>query len=181
MSNAERILRALDSHLNHPVELTLYGRAALQLGFANPPEEYARTHDVDAVLWLGQAEELAAASNFWEAVERVNRELASQELYLSHFFEEDQVILRPIWRTARLKIAGVWSKLSLYRLGDLDLFLTKLMRDDPIDRADADFIIERAQFSPEQIHDAMRAARVPAIPEIQKQFAICSARFLRQS
>jgi hypothetical protein len=60
MSNAERILRALDSHLNQVVELTLYGRAALQLGFPNPPEEYARSHDVDVVLWLGQAEELAA-------------------------------------------------------------------------------------------------------------------------
>jgi hypothetical protein len=35
MTNAERILRELDSHLDHEVRLVLYGRAAIAIGFAN--------------------------------------------------------------------------------------------------------------------------------------------------
>jgi len=35
--NAERILQAVDSHLDHEVSLVIYGCAAIALGFANPP------------------------------------------------------------------------------------------------------------------------------------------------
>ena len=64
-NNAARILEALDGHLDSAVELTLYGRAALQLGFADPLDEFAFSRDIDAVFWLGQAEELAESTNFW--------------------------------------------------------------------------------------------------------------------
>ncbi|MBI4023983.1 MAG: hypothetical protein HY360_03325 [Verrucomicrobia bacterium] len=123
MNNAERILQALDSLLDRSVEITLYGRAALQLGFQDPPIEFAQSRDVDAVLWLGQAEELAGTSNFWQAVEGVNKQLADQELYLSHIFEENQVILRPDWRQHRARISIHSNRLALFRLGDVDLFL----------------------------------------------------------
>jgi hypothetical protein len=66
--------------LTKRVELTLYGRAALHLGFPQAPPEHAMSRDVDAVLWLGQAEELQEKTNFWEAIERVNQELSDQEL-----------------------------------------------------------------------------------------------------
>lgn len=178
MSNAERILRALDELLNSPVELTLYGRAALQLGFSDPPQQYAWSRDVDAVFWRGQAEQLAARTNFWEAVEAVNNQFADEQLYISHFFEEDQVVLRPDWREQRRRIGGEWRHLVLFRLGDVDLFLSKLMRDDPIDLADARFIVERAKLSPEQIRQAVASARVPPIAEIQEQFQRCASRFL---
>ncbi len=178
MSNAVRLLGALDERLNRPVELTLYGRAALQLGFANPPPEYAKSMDVDAVFWLGQAEELAEKSNFWEAVEDVNRLFAADGLYISHFFEEDQVVLRADWREQRVPLAGSWRRLSVWRLSDVDLFLTKLMRDDPVDREDSDFIVARACLTREQIATAIRAARVPPIPEIREQFMLCSRRYL---
>src|SRR5262245_50892009 len=111
ISNAQRILAALDHRLNSRIELTLYGRAALHLGFPNPPDEFALSLDIDAVFWVGQAQELADHSNFWEAVEETNRELAAQELYASHFFEETQVILRPTWRQARVQIPGNWKQL----------------------------------------------------------------------
>ncbi|MCB1070916.1 MAG: hypothetical protein KDL31_11225 [Kiritimatiellae bacterium] len=71
MSNAERILLALDRKLDQQVELTLYGRAALQLGFPQANPDYATSLDVD--LWLGQAEALLAQGSFWDAVESVNR------------------------------------------------------------------------------------------------------------
>ncbi len=102
MTNAEKILDALDARLNGPVELTLYGRAALVLGFANPPAAYTRSRDVDAVLWLGQAEQLAEQTNFWTAIEEVNARFSTDDLYLSHLFTEDQVILRPDWRQWRV-------------------------------------------------------------------------------
>jgi len=105
-TNAVRILSALDAKLLNHVELTLYGRAALTLGFGSMPEDYALSQDVDAVLWVGQAEELARTTNFWEAIEEVNAELAPEDLFVSHFFEENQVILRPQWRRARVRIGG---------------------------------------------------------------------------
>ena len=178
MTNAERLLRAVDERLDEDVELTLYGRAALHLGFTNPPPEYALSRDVDAVLWVGQAEALAEHGNFWAAIEDVNHLFADQELYISHFFEETQVILTPLWRQKRVPVPGDWKRLRLYRLGDEDLFLSKLMRDDPIDRADAQFIIRTAPLSPEQIRVAIHAARVPPIPEIEDQFRACIGRFL---
>jgi len=44
------------------------------------------SRDVDAVMWLGQAEELAERTNFWDVIEEVNTLFADQELYISHFF-----------------------------------------------------------------------------------------------
>lgn len=178
MTNAERILTALDARLTAPVELTLYGRAALLLGFPNAPVEYALSHDVDAVLWLGQAEELSARTNFWEAIGQVNDELAGESLYVSHLFSEDQVILRPNWRSHRVAICGSWSHLTLTRLGDLDLLLSKLMRNDPIDRTDALFIVRAAGLTRTQIQQALTEARVPALTEIQEQFALAQQALL---
>lgn len=180
MTNAEQILAAIDRRLNAAVELTLYGRAALLLGFAGAPAEYALSQDVDAVLWLGQAEELGQRTNFWEAVEQVNEELAPRGLYVSHLFAEDQVILRPDWRVQRVALRGAWQQLSLFRLGDLDLLLSKLMRDDPIDRQDALFIVTQARLPRPAIEAAIREARVPDVSEAREQFAAASRRLLEK-
>jgi hypothetical protein len=179
VTNAERILTAVDERLHAEVDLTLYGRAALQLGFPAPAAEYALSHDVDGVLWVGQAEALAEQTDFWEAIEAVNGLLADQELYISHFFEETQVILTAEWRRNRVRIEGPWRHLILHRLGNIDLFLSKLMRDDPIDRADAAFIVQAGGLTQAEIRHAIRSARVPAIPEIQEQFDVCARRFLQ--
>ncbi len=45
MNNAETILAAIDEKLCMPVELTLYGRAALSLGFESALDEYALSQD----------------------------------------------------------------------------------------------------------------------------------------
>lgn len=44
------------------------------------------------------------------------------------------------------------------------------MQDDPLDQADARFIVSRAGLTREQIEQAIRIARVPNIPEILRQF-----------
>jgi len=178
MTNAEKLLHAVDERLTGPVELTLYGRAALHLGFVNPPPDYALSRDVDAVLWIGQAEAMIEHTNFWAVIDEVNLLFADQELYISHFFEESQVILTPEWRSKRVPVRGTWKNLKLFRLGNEDLFLSKLMRDDPIDRMDAEFIISAGPLSQVQIVSAIRAARIPPIPEIAEQFERCSKRFL---
>jgi hypothetical protein len=177
MTNAELILTTLDRHLTVPVELTLYGRAALQLGFPDAPAEYAQSLDVDGVLWMGQAEELLQHSNFWQAVAAVNAALAPQGLYISHFFEETQLILTPGWRTQRQSLPPLGAKLRLFRLGNADLFLTKLMRYDPQDLQDARFIAERTGWTTAELQRLLHQAQLPDIPEIREQFALCAKHF----
>jgi lysyl-tRNA synthetase class 2 len=181
VNNAERILSALDSKLNSAVELTLYGRAAFALGFKDAPEEFAQSKDIDAILWIGQADELTRTTNFWQAVEEVNRMFRDQELYISHLFEEDQVVLTPEWKNQRVPIRGSWKKLRVYRLGDIDLFLSKLMRNDPQDLADAKFVANQARWDREMISHIISLARIPDIPEIRAEFVICSAYFLQRN
>lgn len=158
---------------------TLYGRAAFALGFKNAPKEFARSKDIDAVLWIGQADELLRKTNFWEAVEQVNRDFRDQELYISHLFEESQVILTPKWREQRVRIVGRWKKLQVYRLGDADLFLSKLMRNDPQDLADAKFVIDQAAWSESEVVDIISSARVPDVADVREQFAICATNFMQ--
>lgn len=177
--NARVILTELNARLNVAVELTLYGRAAIQLGFPNPPKDALLSQDVDAVFWIGQAEQLNAESNFWEAIEQVNQSLGNQGLYISHFFTEDMVILRPCWRDHRLKIESGWNKLNLYRLSNVDLLLSKLMRDDPQDQQDAWFIVQAASLSRTDVLHALKEARVPKVPELVEQFERASQRLLK--
>lgn len=179
VTNAEKLLAAVDERLSGSVELTLYGRAALHLGFHPQETDYALSRDVDAVLWLGQAEQLVKSTNFWDVINEVNALFADQELYISHFFEESQVVLTSDWMSKRVPIHGPWIRLRVYRLGNEDLFLSKLMRDDPIDRSDAAFIVKAAALTQDQIRRSIMAARVPAVPEIEEQFKICAGRFLK--
>lgn len=178
MNNAEIVLNALDQALTSNVELTLYGRAALQLGFDRPLPEFAVSRDVDAVLFLGQAEQLNEETNFWEAVDEINKDLAEQELYISHFFVEDQVILSTNWKDNKCVINGDWRHLDIYRLGNADLLLSKLMRDDAIDLQDALFIVDRAGFSQSEIRAILNSAVIPDVPEIVEQFDLASKRLL---
>lgn len=170
MIYAHRILGELDSRLNSPVELTIYGRAAFFLGFPDPPPQFSQSLDVDAILWLGQADELDAKTNFWEALEETNLALESQGFYMSHLFEEDQVILTAGWRAQRVAIAGEWKWLNLTRLSDKDLFLSKLMRDDPQDREDALFIVRRNGWNEGDIKVFFEEALVPDLQEIRDEF-----------
>ena len=177
-TNARRILDTLDQLLDSRVELTLYGRAALHLGLPNAPEEVAYSRDVDAVLYMGQAEELAETTNFWEALEKTNETLATDGLFISHLFEESQVILRPEWRQERASISGPWTKLRVFRLSDPDLLLSKLMRDDPQDLRDALTIASARPMSLIEIESALEQAVVPPLAEIEEQFVICRRKFL---
>lgn len=58
MDNASIILQTLDRHLDHPVRLILYGRAALQFGFDNPPTGTAQSRNVDGIVPFSDLEAL---------------------------------------------------------------------------------------------------------------------------
>lgn len=85
MNNPLLILQTLDRHLDHPVELTLYGRAALALGFPSHEPRHETTQDVDAIIPLAQLDRLRADDQFWAARDATNAELAVRGLYLSTY------------------------------------------------------------------------------------------------
>ena len=75
MNNPLRILQTLDRHLAASAEITLFGRAALALGYSASPVTFSATHDVDLILplsWLAAENENL---DFWEAQQRTNAEV----------------------------------------------------------------------------------------------------------
>jgi hypothetical protein len=172
MDNASIILQTLDGHLDHPVRLILYGRAALQLGFSEPPPEVAKSKDVDAIIPIGDLESLSADERFWDAQEATNAELKSRGLYITHLFRGDQVFLRRDWEQHLVPISRPplrW--LRLFRPATLDLILTKMMRgDDAQDMADIEFLITHDRVTPEQIEGAFKEAVIPDLVELRDAF-----------
>src|SRR6266404_7325328 len=160
MDNASRILQTLDGHLDHPVRLVLYGRAALQLGFEDPPQEVAESRDVDAIIPLADLDKLSSDESFWDAQDATNRELGPKGLYITHLFRADQVFLRPDWDQHLVPITRPSTRwLRLFRPAALDLVLTKMMRgDDPQDMADIAFLIRHDGVTPDLVERAIADA-----------------------
>ena len=57
------------------MRLVLYGRAALQLGFENPPYGVAQSKDVDCIIPLSDLDSLTADIGFWDAQQATNSRL----------------------------------------------------------------------------------------------------------
>ncbi len=172
MINAERILLAFDSRLDHEVSLVVYGRAAISLGFDNPPEAVTKTLDVDAIIPLSRLDFFRADANFWDAQEGTNRELEKDGLYITHLFEADQVFLRRSWEQHLLAISRPPTRwLRLFRPATLDLILTKMMRgDDPQDMADIAFMIRHDRLIDAQLESAFADAVIPDPVELRDAF-----------
>lgn len=71
MNNPLHILQTLDRHLTAPAEITLFGRAALALGYTPSPAAFAATHDVDAILPLAWLDAEDNNLDFWTAQPKV--------------------------------------------------------------------------------------------------------------
>jgi hypothetical protein len=175
MNNPLQILRTLDRHLTKPAELTIFGRAALALGFPNSPAELGSTHDVDAIMpvELGEPNE-----DFWLAQQATNEELEAKELYITHLFSELDVILRPIWKEKRTALDLSLSRLRIYRPSTIDLILTKMARGDDEDLQDIQFLLRQGKHSATELKQAFAEARVPRVPEIQELFRAAQPRVL---
>lgn len=169
-SNPQRILQTLDQHLSAPVTLHLYGRAALALGFRDAAAAIHATMDVDAILPSSSLAAFEADEAFWDAQEKTNTTLGESGLYFTHLFAETQVILTPGWLGKCVAIDLPLAHLQIFRLSIADLILTKMMRIDPQDREDLQFLLHQPALTLAQLHIALEQARLPAIPEIQEAF-----------
>jgi hypothetical protein len=178
MNNPLRIVQTFDRHLAAPAEITLFGRAALALGYTPSPASLAATHDVDAILplsWLAAEDENLG---FWEAQQRTNAELEPEGLYITHLFRELEVILTPDWLTGRVRVPLELRWLAVLRPATLDLILTKMARGDENDLADIAFLLEREPLTTDQLRVAFARARVPDIPETLNLFRTAQPKVL---
>src|SRR5476651_511093 len=110
MNNPLDILSTLDRHLAGAAELTLFGRAALALGYSGAPAEYGATHDVDGIIPLAAS---GPDFNFWEAQQKTNTELKHRGLYITHLFSEQDVILQPDWFVRRVALRLEFRRLKI--------------------------------------------------------------------
>ncbi|HEY0793940.1 MAG TPA: hypothetical protein VGD78_22955 [Chthoniobacterales bacterium] len=171
-ANPHRILKILDRNLAHSAELTLFGRAALALGFGQALPEWGESLDVDIIVASHLSATLDQDDQFWAAIEATNGQLASSGLYVAHIFDEEQLIIRPDWYVQKQRIhLRDLGKITLYRPATLDLILTKMARaDDPEDRRDVLTMIALDRLSPHAVRQAIAAARVPDLPDVVEQF-----------
>lgn len=181
MNQPEHILRILDRHLRQPTRLILYGRAALALGFPQPLADFFATLDVDAILPEVEMRAIEEDDGFWEAIERTNHELDSSGLYITHLFSDSQVILRHDWLNSIVPVLLPNLRfLSLFRPSAEDLILTKMMRVDPQDRQDIQYLLKCSSISPSDMEICLSKAKVPAVPEIEAAFLANSDWILTQ-
>jgi len=173
MINAERIVRELDSRLDHAVSLVLYGRAALALGFPNAPDKVKSSLDVDAIIPMSAVAQFRTDEQFWVAQQMTNESLEGDGLYITHLFEARDVFLRQDWEQhiVLLPLQGLrW--LNLQRPATLDLVLTKMMRgNDEQDMADARFMIEHDQITRAQLEAAFAVMNPIELVELRDAFA----------
>ena len=178
MNNPLRILQTLDHHLTAPAEITIFGRAALALGYPGSPTAFASTQDVDAILplsWLAAEDQNL---DFWQAQQRTNVELEPEGLYVTHLFRELEVILTPDWLSRRVALSLGLPRLVVFRPATLDLVLTKMARGDENDLNDISFLIRQEAATAAQLQSAFQCARVPDVPEIQQLFRAAQPRVL---
>jgi hypothetical protein len=170
-SNALIILRELDARLKVPIRLVLFGRGALALGFEPVLPKWGQTLDLDAIIPKQEEKEFEENNDFLAALEAVNAALGQRELYFTHLFNEDQIILSKDWHEKIEPLALHLKNIVLYRPSTLDLILSKTARaDDPEDRADILELIRREKIDLSRIETAFKEARIPEIEDLRVQF-----------
>ena len=172
MSNAARIVSVLDGLLTKEAKLIIYGRAAIALGFENPPQATLRSLDVDALLTTSYESAFADSPEFWDAQGELNRLLEREGLYMTHIFPADMVFLRRQWESEVIPtLRPQFKHLRLFRPATLDLLLTKMMRgNDAQDMEDIDFLIRHDRLTRPQIEGAFSDAVLPDNQELHDAF-----------
>lgn len=170
MNNPLIILKELDKHLREEIELFIFGKSAIVLGFPAAPGSYGGTMDVDGIIPMEMLESLSNNESFWEALEKTNEVLKPTGLYITHLFQEDQIILTPDWLEKTVPLDLGLNHLKIQRPSTLDLILTKMMRGDDADMQEIEFLIKADNIKPTDLEAAYPIARVPNIPEILEIF-----------
>jgi hypothetical protein len=171
--NPDRLLVALDEHLDHTVRLVIYGRAAVWLGFDGVPLEVGRTRDVDGILSEDDVAALNTDMQFWDARDAVHKRFQNEGLYITHLFPATEVFLRRNWLEQIIPVSRLRLRhLKLFRPATLDLVLTKMMRgNDPQDMADAKFMIEHDGITNAQLEAAFAEMKPIELVELREAFA----------
>jgi hypothetical protein len=168
-SNPEIILLELDRLLQKPVELTIFGSSALNLAY--PGDVGELTRDIDLIIPAHDIPRVNENMDFWEAQTALNERLKPAGLYMTHIFEDHQVILTKDWVRNRVPIAVPFcSKVSAFRPSTGDLILTKMMRNDSEDKEHVSFLLRQEAFSDAQLCELFKSALVPDVPEIATAF-----------
>jgi hypothetical protein len=171
VNNPRRILEILDSFLGRETRIVLFGRAALTMGFGEEGKKFGTTLDVDAILPTVEMSRIEADSQFWEAIDRTNKQLEPSGLYVSHLFTDRQVALTKNWLEKTVKIPSEeYRFLRLSRPDAADLILTKMMRNDPEDLKDIAFILEQEAIGPAVLEGAFKNVPALEMPELQAIF-----------
>lgn len=171
INNPARILQTLDSHLEQDTRVVLFGRAALALGFGDSGVQFGKTQDVDAILPTVEMAKIESDTQFWNAIERTNKDLAASGLYVSHLFTDRQIALTPDWLDKIVAIpSGDYKFLQLWRPAAADFILTKMMRNDKEDLEDIRFILSQEKVAPAELDAAFASAKPLEIPELQEIF-----------
>lgn len=171
INNPKRILGTLDSYLERETRIILFGRAALTLGFGDFGGKFGATQDVDAILPTVEMTRIESDIQFWEAVDKTNRELEPTGLYVSHLFTDRQVVLTERWLEKIVEIpSGEYKYLRLFRPSSIDLILTKMMRNDREDLGDIRFILERDRIGADMLEEAFKNSCKVEVSELQESF-----------
>jgi hypothetical protein len=169
-SNTLRILATLDKYLSSEIDLVVYGKSALHLLFEGD-SRISLTNDVDLIVPELQVQVFDKRIDFWDALEKTNQDLEKPSLYLTHIFDEKQIILHPNWYSNKVKIrTDKLNYLNIFVPSPLDLILTKMMRVDPLDRSDIVFIFENAEIKSKELRAYCIEAVCPDQEEIRYAF-----------
>ena len=170
--NPDRLLLALDEHLDHPVRLVIYGRSAVWLGFEGADATVGRTRDVDGILSEADVNALNEDIQFWDACDAVHERFKEEGLYITHLFPATEVFLRRQWLDEIVPVTRLNLKhLKLSRPATLDLILTKMMRgNDPQDMADAKFMIAHDRITKMQLTEAFSQMNPIELIELRDSF-----------
>jgi hypothetical protein len=173
-----KILTLLDDLLNQEIEIIIIGRSALALGYDNPKMEFQATMDIDSIIPESYLGTIESNFDFWTANEKLNTLLDSEGLYFTHIFVETQIIIRPDWEKHKISLLNNhFHNIKLFRPHTIDLILTKMMRNDPEDFSDIEFLLSKLHTDEiQQLPEHISNAKVPSIPEIQDLFNLSKIR-----
>lgn len=171
MNTAERIAAAVDRHLADKTEIVVFGSAALLLDPHFAEHLRARmTNDVDIIIPDQDEVKVDADRGFWQAIEKANRELEPEGLYITHLFPEREVTLTPEWQQHLVHLDTAYlEKLQIARPRTLDLIISKMGRGDLQDVEDVRTLLHLEQkvsgqtITAAEVQAAAARARVPEV------------------
>lgn len=163
MKNSEFILATLDECLKERlvVPLHLTGGAALDLVYGIQ----RFSEDVDCLCTLAEAP-MIESDVFQNALAETNRRLEPRGLYLTHIFDEEELVHLPDW-ASRLTPpppgAPVFRHFAYDAVSAEDIILSKLTRFDAKDQGDIADLMRACSITRESIDGLLGSTAVPAV------------------